>query len=109
MIPFGSPGPYLSYDSPCEPVWATTWMDEANALVAPWLGLPPLPPRPLVDWARGRSFVWVDDEITDADRAWVAGHHPGAALVHRVDHRYGLTGAGLELVAAWVGGSPARL
>ncbi|TGZ17127.1 hypothetical protein DV517_21000 [Streptomyces sp. S816] len=27
----------------CELVWATTWMDEANAVLAPWLGLPTLP------------------------------------------------------------------
>ncbi|WP_234478602.1 hypothetical protein, partial [Streptomyces sp. MBT65] len=31
----------------CELVWATTWMDDANVCVAPWLGLPQLP---LVDW-----------------------------------------------------------
>src|SRR4051812_46167317 len=62
----------------CELVWATTWMDEANACLAPWLGLPPLPvvewpdedappdllhwkTRPLVAWTAGRPFVWIDD------------------------------------------------
>ncbi|MFD7512083.1 hypothetical protein ACFV5N_22490 [Streptomyces sp. NPDC059853] len=98
---------------PCEPVWATTWGEEANTWIAPILGLPPLPvldePEPSVTdgqdaragrlWktravvarAAGRPFAWVDDEITDADRTWVAGHHPAPALPHRVDPGTGLT------------------
>lgn len=28
---------------PCELVWATTWMSDANECVSPWLGLPELP------------------------------------------------------------------
>ncbi|MEU0858243.1 HAD domain-containing protein [Streptomyces griseofuscus] len=103
----------------CELVWATTWTDEANAVLAPWLGLPALPvvrwsdedgppgpphwkTRPLVDWAAGRAFVWVDDEIGEADRAWVAVHHPGPALLHRVDHRYGLTEADFRVLEEWL-------
>lgn len=92
---------------PCEVVWATTWMADANECIAPRIGLPQLPvvvwPEPsdideqdernglhwktrtLVEWAAGRPFVWVDDEITDTDRAWVAAHHPANALLHRVD------------------------
>ncbi|MEU2660897.1 amidohydrolase family protein, partial [Streptomyces sp. NPDC007325] len=31
--------------------------------------------------------VWIDDELTDRDRAWVAAHHPGRALLLRVDAR----------------------
>jgi len=91
---------------PCDLVWATTWMAEANEVLAPRLGLPDLPivarpdddddtgrlhwkTRHLVEWAAGRSFVWVDDEITDVDRTWVAAHHGGPALLHRVDPRRG--------------------
>ncbi|WP_248965696.1 hypothetical protein [Sphaerisporangium perillae] len=82
---------------PCELVWATTWEDEANAEIAPRIGLPQLPvvnwpessdederqdqwfglhwkTRTLVTWAAGRPFAWVDDEITDADRDWVTAH-----------------------------------
>ena len=109
----------------CELVWATTWMDDANVCLAPWLGLPQLPlvdwpdeeefpaplhwkTRPLVDWAAGRPFVWVDDEITDVDRAWVAGHHPERALLHRVDHRHGLTDADFSVLEEWIGASRAR-
>ncbi|MFE9626552.1 hypothetical protein [Streptomyces sp. NPDC006527] len=148
LIPFGGPGPYPHHGpraaagpSPpppahpllprldpalgprllslgCEPVWATTWLDDANAVVAPWLGLPPLPvvrwpetpaPRgphwktqPLVAWAAGRPFVWLDDEITALDQAWVAAHHPAPALLHRVDHRRGLTGADFAALEDWL-------
>jgi hypothetical protein len=58
--------------------------------------------RPLVAWAAGRPFVWVDDEIGDADRDWVSAHHPGRALLQRVDHRYGITDADLAAMEAWL-------
>ncbi|GAA3047750.1 HAD domain-containing protein [Streptomyces roseofulvus] len=109
---------------PCEVVWATTWGDDANTCVAPLLGLPrlavvPWPEpsdaddedvrrglhgktRPLVAWAAGRPFVWIDDEITDRDRAWVAAHHPGHALLLRVDARVGLTDADYAACDAWL-------
>lgn len=41
----------------------------------------------------GRPFVWLDDEVTDADRRWVKAHHPGRALLHRIDPYVGLTDA----------------
>ncbi|MFI9117680.1 hypothetical protein [Streptomyces venezuelae] len=106
---------------PYELVWATTWEDDANTWIAPRLGLPALPlvrwpedgPEPpvgvhwktlgLVAWAAGRPFAWVDDEIGAADRAWVAAHHPGRALLHRVDPRQGLTSGDFLRLAGWVG------
>ncbi|MGF0175023.1 HAD domain-containing protein [Streptomyces sp. Marseille-Q5077] len=174
LIPFGADGPYQLYEPAralpqsaghpllpridpalgarltrlaglgCELVWATTWLDDANTCIAPWLGLPPLPvmdrpdeddepgsapgvgsgfradpgpgagtelgrprglrwkTRPLVSWAAGRPFLWVDDEITDADRAWVAAHHAAPALLHRVDHRHGLTERDFDVLEEWV-------
>ncbi|MFG2996942.1 HAD domain-containing protein [Streptomyces sp. NPDC048340] len=106
---------------PCELVWATTWMEDANEVLGPRLGLPRLP---VVDWpepsaedgrggrhwktrtlvarAAGRAFVWVDDEITAADRAWVAAHHPGRALLHRVDPRLGLGEADFAALDGWL-------
>lgn len=148
LLPFGSP-PYPVYDGPaalsaehpllnridpalgprllalgCELVWATTWLDDANVCLAPWLGLPPLPlvgwpdeedeaeeshgglhfkTRRLVARAAGRPFVWLDDEIREADRAWVGAHHPAPALLHRVDPRDGLTDADFTVVREWLG------
>ncbi|MEE1752590.1 HAD domain-containing protein [Streptomyces sp. SP18CS02] len=106
---------------PCELVWATTWMAEANECVAPRLGLPSLPvltptetpgeagpaglhwkTPAILDRAAGRPFAWVDDEITDADRAWVAAHHRGPALLHRVAAWQGLTVADFAALDAWL-------
>ena len=103
---------------PCDLVWATTWMADANEVVGPLLGLPELPvvdwpdsdeegplhwkTRGLVEWAAGRAFVWVDDEITGADRVWVSAHHHGQALLHRVDPRLGLTQTDFTVIADWL-------
>jgi hypothetical protein len=109
---------------PCDLVWATTWMAEANETIAPRIGLPQLPvviwPEPsdtdeqdernglhwktraVVAWAAGRPFAWVDDEITDTDRAWVSAHHPGHALLHRVDPHQGLTNADYIALKDWL-------
>lgn len=114
---------------PCDPMWATAWMADANEVIGPLLGLPELPvvdlgelpgfddpvaseqdaaaalnwkTRALVELARGRPFIWVDDEIADVDRAWVAAHHPGPALLHRVNREFGLIEADLATVEAWL-------
>ncbi|GIH74111.1 HAD domain-containing protein [Planobispora longispora] len=110
---------------PYDLVWATTWRHEANAWIAPRLGLPPLPvvdwpelhsaarddgvhwkTRRLVEWAAGRAFAWVDDEIGDADRAFVAAHRSGPALLHRVDPRIGLLPGDFAALAAWARRAP---
>jgi len=110
----------LLKDLPCELVWATAWMDDATEEVSPRLGLPELPvvswpdadepgddrlhwkTRTLVSWAAGRPFVWVDDEITAADRAWVSVHHPGPALLHHVDPARGLAGEDFAVIRDWL-------
>lgn len=107
---------------PYELVWATTWTDEANEWIAPRLGLPQLEvvrwphPRPdhadglhfktrtLIQGAAGRPFAWVDDEITDHDRAFIRSHHPGPALLHHVDARHGLRTDDFTTVNAWAAG-----
>ncbi|GAA2065127.1 HAD domain-containing protein [Streptomyces albiaxialis] len=58
--------------------------------------------RTLVEAAAGRPFAWVDDELTGTDRTWVAAHHPGHALLHRVDARFGLTDADYAALDAWL-------
>jgi HAD domain in Swiss Army Knife RNA repair proteins len=105
---------------PGELVWASTWMGEANEVVAPRLGLPVLPfvdwpdddapsvrgvhwkTACLTRWAAGRAFVWLDDEITEADRRWVATGHAQRALLHRVDGYRGLAHADLAAVRRWL-------
>ncbi|GLY70723.1 HAD domain-containing protein [Amycolatopsis taiwanensis] len=110
---------------PCDLIWATTWEQEANTEMAPRLGLPPLPvvrwpepsaereredqwfglhwkTRPLVEWADGRPFIWVDDEITDADREWVFTHHHGRALLHHVAPSRGLTVEDITVLDHWL-------
>jgi hypothetical protein len=58
--------------------------------------------RILVAWAAGRAFAWVDDEICDIDRAWVAQHHDGHALLYRVNPRHGLTDSDYLALDAWL-------
>lgn len=114
---------------PCDLVWATAWMGDANLVIAPILGLPELrvadlgavpglddpvwgghdeaarlgwKTRGLVEQAAGRPFVWLDDEITDIDRSWVSAHHPAPALLHRVDPAVGLTDLDLNTTQAWL-------
>ncbi|MFI9756027.1 hypothetical protein [Streptomyces collinus] len=89
--------------------WATTWMAEANRWIAPVLGLPELPfvdfgdvllqdrpdgvhwkTAPLVEYADGRPFAWVDDEQSDLDQAYVNTHHRTHGLLHHVNPRIGL-------------------
>ncbi|RKN26209.1 HAD domain-containing protein [Micromonospora musae] len=103
---------------PCDLVWATTWMSDANDVLAPLLGLPPLPvvdwpdadevgvlhwkTRGLVEWAQGRPFVWVDDEISHADQQWVSTNYPGPTLLHRVDPHRGLTEQDFAAIESWL-------
>jgi hypothetical protein len=96
-------------------------MGEANQVVAPLIGLPDLPvvrwpdtetgqgprglhwkTRPLVEWADGRPFIWVDDEISAMDRQWVTADHPAPSLLHRVDPSQGLTGPDFTALTDWL-------
>jgi hypothetical protein len=105
----------------CQLVWATTWMEEANEVVAPRIGLPKLPvlvwpdadadgtprglhwkTRPMVEWTAGQPFIWVDDEISAIDRLWVDASHPGPSLLHQVEPTKGLIGADFSALAGWL-------
>ena len=110
-------------------VWATTWTHEANQWIGPHLGLPELPvitwpddqgttaspywkAKPAVHWktktiveyAAGRPFAWVDDELTDLDREFVTQHHDGPALLHYVNPRLGLLPEDFTALAEWASG-----
>lgn len=102
---------------PLELVWGTAWQD-ANEWVAPKTGLPELPQTALriperwvsshhwklpklIEHAAGRPFAWVDDEISAADEAFAAEHHPGPALLHWVSPRLGLLSRDFEILEGW--------
>ncbi|MEU3420863.1 hypothetical protein AB0F39_20300 [Streptomyces murinus] len=103
--------------------WATTWMAEANHWIAPVLGLPELPyvdfgaglfahrsdgvhwkTEPIVAYAGGRPFAWVDDEQSTEDAVFVADHHPGPALLHHVNPRIGLRAGDFTTLAEFAAG-----
>ncbi|GAA2548684.1 MULTISPECIES: HAD domain-containing protein [Streptomyces] len=106
---------------PCDLVWATTWLDEANDTVAPRLGLPRLPvvdgpeedppgprglhwkTRRLSEWAGRRPYIWLDDEIGEPDRLWTEAAHPAPVLLLRVDPAGGLTEADFAVMREWLG------
>jgi hypothetical protein len=97
-------------------------MAEANEVISPRLGLPHLPVVDFPDtedepahrlhwktvflarWSAGRLFVWIDDETTAADAHWLDDHHPGPALVHRVDSYVGPTEADFVTIRRWLAG-----
>ncbi len=102
-----------------ELVWATTWKGEANTWIGPRLGLPGLPfvdwpamhgrapagtfwkTQYLLEYAAGRPFAWVDDDITVYDREYVGQRHLAAALLLRVDPRIGLVRQDFDALHAW--------
>ncbi|GGY23821.1 HAD domain-containing protein [Streptomyces tanashiensis] len=102
-----------------ELVWATTWKGEANEWIGPRLGLPELPfidwptmhgaaPRGtfwktqyILEYAAGRPFAWVDDDITSYDHEYGEQKHLAAALLLRVDERIGLTRPDFDALAEW--------
>ncbi|MFD1656968.1 hypothetical protein ACFSL4_01640 [Streptomyces caeni] len=107
---------------PYELVWATTWEHDANDWIGWRIGLPRNQNLPViefdsqfvrrsdgtyvktwtvVEYAAGRPFAWVDDQISDIDRDYVAQHHPGPALLHWVDPRKGLTDDDFTQLADW--------
>ncbi len=100
--------------------WATTWMSDANKWIGPVVGLPELPfvdfgiallnerpdgvhwkSEPLVEYANGRPFAWVDDEQSDADHEHVTANHRAPALLHHVNPRIGLRNDDFTTLAAF--------
>lgn len=97
-----------------ELVWATTWLEDANRLIAPLLGIPDdLPVIPLqrptsptgtrcwkasqiADWVGSQPFVWFDDEINRATRTWLDAAGLATHLAHRVEPHLGLVDEDFE-------------
>lgn len=107
--------------------WCTTWEHDANNLIGPKIGLPELPviefdkewplrsfsDQPdrvyyktptVVEYAAGRPFAWVDDEISAWDDKYVVGHHGGPAHLLKIDPSTGLTQEHFNTLASWATG-----
>ena len=93
-----------------ELVWATTWKDDANVWIGPHIGLPELPviqlqvpwrntsglcwkTAQIVEWAAGRDFVWVDDDVTVRDADYIDANHDGFGGIYQVSPKIGLNDA----------------
>ena len=102
-------------------VWATTWEQSANVLIAPIVGLPTdLPVIPFTEprlrhnwnvsfkspavaaYVGSHPFVWLDDSITEADTAWFS-QLPGVGpfLLQSIDPMVGLTEQDCQAVREW--------
>lgn len=99
-----------------ELVWATTWNDEANRLIAPRIGLPHLPVihvnydapgwkyLPVDAYAADRPLAWIDDDfaLRPADRArFTAARASLPTLLHHVSPVTGITDADLDTIRTW--------
>jgi hypothetical protein len=56
----------------------------------------------LVEWADGWPFIWLDDEMTDADREWVSARHHGRALLHHVAPSCSRTVEDIQALDDWL-------
>lgn len=103
-------------------VWATHWEDRANHLLAPALGLPPLPVvrfrddtapgtsiklEPVRVFAGKRPLAWVDDEVGDDMEAWSL-QRSEPTLLRAIDPRAGLTGDDVEALLRFAEGIRGR-
>jgi hypothetical protein len=107
---------------PAELVWATSWEHDANAWIAPRIGLPELPvvawppdlnadapvelcwkTPTLLRYAAGRPFAFIDDDVTDADRLYAEARSDAPMLFHRVDPAKGLLDEDFVILAGWLG------
>jgi hypothetical protein len=112
----------FSREHDVELVWASLWEFNANAVVAPVLGLPRLPwvdfhghvdgPgfwkfRAMTDFAQGRPLAWLDDSFTrKAHQRELSGFDLSRrnlpTLLQEVDETIGVTQQDLDVVASWL-------
>lgn len=100
-------------------VWATTWQNLANKHIAPKIGIDALPyvtwsveyPNSrfngpmiktieIVDYANGRPFAWIDDEIEIADRRFIIDMDCYCFPL-RINPRTGLSASDIRMVDDW--------
>ncbi|HYO41859.1 MAG TPA: HAD domain-containing protein [Candidatus Limnocylindrales bacterium] len=95
-------------------VWATTWEHLANRMIAPALGLAPLPAiqfdmdrrlptrklPSVIAWVGDRPCAWVDDDLHHDADTWAAGRTVPTLLVH-VDMTAGMGRQHVDELLAW--------
>ncbi|WP_436493713.1 HAD domain-containing protein [Actinokineospora sp. HUAS TT18] len=96
--------------------WATTWGHRANTVIAPVIGLPPLP---VIDvssttdtWkypavarhAGNRPLIWLDDDfdLLPVARDRFLADRQAPTELYRVDPRRGLSAGDLAAVEEWL-------
>lgn len=104
-----------------ELTWCTTWEHEANEWIGPHLGLPELPviefdknwklpsrgdgtyfkTHDVVEYAAGRPFAWVDDQISEYDEKYVAERHNGPVRLLWINPAAGLRQPDFDTLASW--------
>jgi hypothetical protein len=103
-------------------VWATTWRDDANRIIAPLIGLPELPViqvkqpgfgPPLAqiwkrdaveEYADGRAFAWFDDDfVQPGDIEWAEKRTEAGlpTLLVPINPTVGIVQADVDRVADW--------
>jgi hypothetical protein len=100
-----------------ELVWCTTWLDQANTLIGPLIGLPELP---VISWdpgasnwkydavlryANDRPLAWFDDDFgtypTLRDQ-FIDRRRPRPTLLRYVDPKIGLSFDDIVVVRNWL-------
>lgn len=95
-------------------VWATSWGDDANRLLAPLLGMDELPyvPMPatpfpaeakvpvIAAYVGRRPAAWLDDVIVREAYVWAEARGAPTLLIE-VDHTTGMTRNNVERLLAW--------
>ncbi|MFI5593469.1 HAD domain-containing protein [Amycolatopsis sp. NPDC051758] len=127
----------LAEDAELQLVWATTWLEEANTLIGPAIGLPDLPvihypPADLerdgdghrwrtggawkwptvAAYAAGRPLAWLDDDHADprfaeARAAFEHERRSSPTLLCHVDPSTGLQTGHLDEIRTWAAALPA--
>ena len=105
----------LAEEAKLEPVWATTWEDEANTMIGPRIGLPELPVihfRGSLEWkfpevlkeTAGHPIAWWDDDFylfNEARDNFLKARGDLPTLLHTVSPRLGLTSEDFDMVRKW--------
>lgn len=114
-----------------EGVWASSWQADADTLIGPRLGIPPIGhiplgrpnittshPRgylwkrdPVSAWLANRPAAWIDDDFTRLDHAWAARRNTAGipTLLIQPDPHVGLRPDHVSQVREWASTRPTML